>query len=105
MKKDLKRAYLTPAIIFAASLILIIGVDFSLRKIQGIENGLGLPEFLWFSLQVIAGLATAFTFWKRTKQLGSRSRLGYFTLLLMISLVLYTLIIYSYVLGTAIDSF
>lgn len=100
-----KKTYLTPIIWFSVGLILIVVIDFSLRSYTGHTNDLGLPETLWFLFHGIVGIFTTLMFWRNTAQKSILVRLVYFIPLLLAFIILYTLIIYGYVLGSKIDSF
>ena len=102
---DFKKFYLTPLIAFAIGLLLIIAIDFAMRHFTGTLNTLGLPETLWFSFQLLAGIFASIQFWKNTAQKSIPIRLAYYIPLLLAFLILYILIIYGYVIETAIDGF
>ncbi len=102
---DLKKYYLSPTIFFAIGLILIAAVDYGIRLARKIEYSLGLPEPIWFSLQLIVLAVATITFWKSTSTEKLNSRLIYSLPQLALFLIFYILIIYGYVLGTSIDSF
>lgn len=102
---NFKKFYLTPIILFSSGLLLIIAVDFSIRQFTGTTNTLGLPEILWFSLHVLVGVFASILFWKNAGQKSIYIRLAYFVPLLLVFLILYILIIYGYVIETAIDGF
>lgn len=102
---DFKKFYLTPLTVVAAGLLFIVAIDFAIRHLTGNQNSLGLPEILWFSLQVLAGVFASILFWKNAGQKPIFIKLGYLIPLLLAFLILYTLIIYGYVIETAIDGF
>jgi hypothetical protein len=102
---DFKKFYLAPLTVFTIGLLFIVTLDFALRHFVGTQNTLGLPETLWFSLQVLAGVFASILFWKNAGQKPIFIKLGYLISLLLAFLILYTLIIYGYVIETAIDGF
>lgn len=102
---NFKKTYLLPTSIFVLGLTLIIGFDFLFRHINGIQNNLGTPEHLWFFLQITVAVITGLLFWKNASGISVRAKSLLFLLLLISSLILYTLIIYGYVIGTGIDGF
>ena len=102
---DFKKFYLTPLTAFTIGLLLIVAIDFAVRHFVGTPNSLGLPEILWFSLQVLVGVFASVLFWKNAGQKSISIRLVYFIPLLLAFLVMYILIIYGYVIETAIDGF
>lgn len=102
---DLKKLYLTPLALFTTSLLFIIAIDFVVRSLTGTQNTLGLPEILWFSLHVLVGIFATTLFWKNAGQKSISIKLIYFIPLLLAFFIFYSLIIYGYVIGTAIDGF
>ncbi|WP_331344180.1 hypothetical protein [Cellvibrio sp. UBA7661] len=102
---NFKKTYLLPTSIFALGLTFIIGFDFLLRQVNGIHNNLGTPEYLWFFFQITVAIITGLLFWKNASGVGIRAKSLLFLLLLLSGLILYTLIIYGYVIGTGIDGF
>ena len=102
---DFKKFYLTPLTLFTIGLLFIVAIDFAIRHFTGASNSLGIPETLWFSLHVLVGIFASILFWKNTGQKSISIRLAYFIPLLFAFLILYTLIIYGYVIETAIDGF
>lgn len=102
---DLKKLYLTPLSVFTIGLLFIVAIDFAIRDFTGSPNTLGLPETVCYSLHGLVGIFASILFWKNTGQKSISVRLAYFIPLLFAFLILYTLIIYGYVIGTAIDGF
>lgn len=102
---DLKKFYLTPLALFTTGLLFVIAIDFAVRNFTGTQNTLGLPEILWFSLHVLVGIFASALFWKNAGQKSISIKLVYFIPLLLVFLIFYSLIIYGYVIGTAIDGF
>ncbi|WP_062062416.1 hypothetical protein [Cellvibrio sp. OA-2007] len=102
---EFNKLYLKPLTAFAIGLLLIIAIDFAIRHFTGTLNTLGLPETLWFSLQLLTGIFASILFWKNTAQKSIPIRLAYYIPLLLAFLIFYTLIIYVYVIETAIDGF
>lgn len=102
---DFKKFYLIPLTVFTTGLLFIVAIDFTIRHFTGTANTLGLPETLWFSLHVLVGIFSSILFWKIAGQKSISIRLVYFIPLLLAFLVMYILIIYGYVIETAIDGF
>ena len=102
---EFKKLYLTPLTLFTVGQLLIVAIDFAIRQFTGTPNSLGLPEILWFSLHVLVGVFASILFWKNAGHRSISIRLVYFIPLLLAFLVMYILIIYGYVIETAIDGF
>lgn len=102
---DFKKFYVTPLTLFTIGLLIIVAIDFAMRHFTDTSNTLGLPEILWFSLQALVGIFASILFWRNTGQKSISIRLAYFIPLLLAFLILYTLIVYGYVIETAIDGF
>jgi cell division protein FtsW (lipid II flippase) len=97
--------YLKSISLFAFGLLLIVATDFAIRAYRGDANNLGLPEAVWFSFHILAGIFSAIQFWKNSFQKPIWIRIGCTLLLLLAFVVMYILIIYGYVIGTEIDGF
>ena len=81
-------------------------VDYTFRKISDDFFTGGIPEFLWFFVQILAALIGGFFVFNGTKliQTVNRRMLSY-TINVLLGVLFYFIVIYSYVLGLGIDSF
>lgn len=102
---DIKRTYLIPSALFAAGLLALITLDYSIRHFTGTLYGLGLPETIWFFFQIVVALASLTLSFRNARSMSIRNKLLLGSALIISGLVVYFFIIYGYVIGTRIDGF
>lgn len=93
-------------IAFFFILLLELGIDYLLRTTSDNFYIGGIPEWLWFSIQIVAGLIGGTFIYLGTKNLNLfHHKILSYLINLALGLFVYLLFIYSYVLGLGIDSF
>jgi glucan phosphoethanolaminetransferase (alkaline phosphatase superfamily) len=102
---DFKKGYRQALLILVLGLLLLVAVDYLIRQFTGSPNNLGMPEVVWFSLQIIISLVSFFVFIKNIQTLPISKKILSSLLLLLIGAVVYLCVIYGYVLSTQIDGF
>ncbi|MFT4764410.1 MAG: hypothetical protein ACI9OH_001504 [Oleispira sp.] len=55
---DFKKDYGQALLIFVFGLLSLVVVDYLIRQFAGSPNNLGMPEMVWFALQVIISLVS-----------------------------------------------
>lgn len=102
---DIKKGYGQSLLIFVLGLLALVVVDYSMRQFAGSPNNLGMPEIVWFALQIIISVVSFFVFIKNIQTLPISKKILSSLLLLLIGAVVYLCIIYGYVFSTQIDGF
>ncbi|CCK75731.1 hypothetical protein OLEAN_C15550 [Oleispira antarctica RB-8] len=102
---DIKKGYGQSLLIFVLGLLSLVVADYSMRQFTGSPNNLGMPEVVWFALQVIISVVLIFVFIKNIQTLPISKKIISSLLLLLIGAVMYICIIYGYVFSTQIDGF
>jgi hypothetical protein len=102
---DFKKDYGQALLIFVFGLLSLVVVDYLMRQFAGLPNNLGMPEMVWFALQVIISLVSFFVFIKNIQTLPISKKIVSSLLLLLIGAVMYLCVIYGYVFSTQIDGF
>ena len=102
---ELKKVYFLPIGLFALGLLILISIDYSIRKYTGNIYNLGLPELVWFLFQLLFASASITLFFRNIRYIPIKSKLAMGLMLIVTGIIIYTLIIYGYVIGTHIDGF
>ncbi len=102
---EIKKAYFLPASLFALGLFILIVIDYSIRQYTGSLYSLGLPELVWFLFQILFAIASIVLFLRNIRFIPIKSKLVVGSMLIVSGIIIYTLIIYGYVIGTQIDGF
>jgi glucan phosphoethanolaminetransferase (alkaline phosphatase superfamily) len=105
LNMDIKKDYGQSLLIFVLGLLSLVVADYSIRQFAGSPNNLGMPEVVWFALQVIISVVSIFVFIKNIQTLPISKKIISSLLLLLIGAVVYICVIYGYVFSTQIDGF
>jgi glucan phosphoethanolaminetransferase (alkaline phosphatase superfamily) len=105
LNMDIKKDYGQALLIFVFGLLSLVVVDYLMRQFTGSPNNLGMPEVVWFSLQIIISVVSFFIFIKNIQTLPISKKIISSLLLLLMGAVVYICIIYGYVFSTQIDGF
>lgn len=92
--------------IYAGAIIIELLVDYLIRiKSENFYSN-GIPESMWFLLQILAATVGVYFIIYGAKYLKNiKHKITHVFANLIIGILFYTLIVYSYVLGLGIDSF
>ena len=92
--------------IYAGIIFIELLIDYSLRITSDNFRYNGIPETTWFLIQVVAAMIGGYFIIFGIKYLKSTlNKFIHLSANLILGLVFYILVIYSYVLGLEIDSF
>lgn len=93
-------------LVFTSVILCEILIDFLLRRSSDEFRYGGMPEPLWFGIQLIAALVAVFFLIKGVRYLKRTSHIILsVSVNAILGIVFYTLAIYGYILGFGIDSF
>ena len=102
---DVKKDYGQSLLIFVFGLLSLVVVDYSMRQFAGSPNNLGMPEMVWFALQIIITAVSLFIFTKNIQMLSVSKKIISTLLFILLVAVVYLCVIYGYVLSTQVDGF
>ena len=102
---DIKKGYGQALLIFVFGLLSLVVVDYSMRQFAGSPNNLGMPEMVWFALQIIITAVSLFIFTKNIQMLSVSKKIISTLLFILLVAVVYLCVIYGYVLSTQVDGF
>lgn len=100
-----KNILILPGLFFSLSLLLLVSIDYIARVIFEKADQLVISEPYWFAIQILISIITLLLFLRYSKLLNRKKKLFYSCGLVLICLISYVGIIYSYIFETGIDGF